>query len=47
LTQNGNNDRQLAGVKEGPAECVRIDEVAAALQKMNSGALEVKRGIIN
>jgi len=24
----------LAGVKEGPADCIRIDEVAAALKKM-------------
>jgi len=23
-----------AGVKEGPADCIRIDEVAAALKKM-------------
>jgi len=26
--------RILAGVKEGPADCIRIDEVAAALKKM-------------
>ena len=25
--------RILAGVKEGPADCIRIDEVAAALKK--------------
>jgi len=24
----------VAGVKEGPADCIRIDEVAAALKKM-------------
>jgi len=23
----------LAGIKEGPADCIRIDEVAAALKK--------------
>ena len=26
--------RILAGVKEEPADCIRIDEVAAALKKM-------------
>ena len=26
--------RISAGVKEGPADCIRIDEVAAALKKM-------------
>jgi len=26
--------RILAGVKEGPADCIRIHEVAAALKKM-------------
>jgi len=28
------NHRISAGVKEGPADCVSIDEVAAALKKM-------------
>jgi len=27
------DDRILAGVKEGPSDCIRIDEVAAALKK--------------
>jgi len=26
--------RILAGVKQGPTDCIRIDEVAAALKKM-------------
>jgi len=31
---NEENHRILAGVKEGPADCITIDEVAAALKKM-------------
>ena len=27
----------LAGVKEGPADCISIDEVATALKKMQGG----------
>jgi len=30
--ENELNHRILAGVKEGPADCIRIDEVAAALK---------------
>jgi len=26
----------LTGVKEGPADCIRIDEVVAALKKMKT-----------
>jgi len=28
------NEIISAGIKEGPADCIRIDEVAAALKKM-------------
>jgi len=36
LMNEGNelDHRISAGVKEGPADCIRIDEVAAALKKM-------------
>jgi len=32
--ENEWDHRISAGVKEGPADCIRIDEVAAALKKM-------------
>jgi len=32
--ENQWDHRISAGVKEGPADCIRIDEVAAALKKM-------------
>jgi len=32
--ENKWDPRILAGVKEGPADCIRIDEVAAGLKKM-------------
>jgi len=32
--ENEWNHRISAGVKEGPADCIRIDEVVAALKKM-------------
>jgi len=32
--ENEWDHRTSAGVKEGPADCIRIDEVAAALKKM-------------
>ena len=32
--ENELDHRILAGVKEGPADCIRIDNVAAALKKM-------------
>jgi len=32
--ENGWDHRISAGVKEAPADCIRIDEVAAALNKM-------------
>jgi len=32
--ENELNHRISATVKEGPADCIRIDEVAAALKKM-------------
>jgi len=32
--ENEWDHRILAGVNEGPADCIRIDEVAAALKKM-------------
>jgi len=31
--ENEWDNRILAGVKEGPADCIRINEVAAALKK--------------
>jgi len=31
--ENGSDHRISAGVKEGPADCIRINEVAAALKK--------------
>jgi len=37
MTNNEENEwdhRILAGINEGPAQCIRIDEVAAALKKM-------------
>jgi len=33
-----------AGVKEGPADCIRIDEVAAALTKMKDIKLQACQG---
>jgi len=33
------DDRILAGVKEGPADCIRIDEVAAALKRQSHGLI--------
>jgi len=32
--ENEWDHRMSAGVKEGPADCIRIDEVAVALKKM-------------
>ena len=32
--ENEWDHRILAGINEGPAQCIRIDEVAAALKKM-------------
>jgi len=32
--ENERDHRISAGIKEGPADCIRIDEVAAALKKM-------------
>jgi len=32
--ENQLDHRILAGIKEGPADCIRINEVAAALKKM-------------
>jgi len=32
--ENEWDHRILTGVKEGPADCIRIEEVAAALKKM-------------
>jgi len=32
--ENERDHRISVGVKEGPADCIRIDEVAAALKKM-------------
>jgi len=37
--ENEWDHRILPGVKEGPADCIRIDEVAAALKKMKSPRL--------
>jgi len=34
--ENELDHRILAGVKEGPADCIRIDEVAAALKQMKT-----------
>jgi len=33
-----------AGVKEGPADCIRIDEIAAALKKMKGNKPQVCQG---
>jgi len=36
MNQESEWDRSIsAGVKEGPADCITISEVAAALKKMN------------
>jgi len=45
---NGENEwhrRISAGVKEGPADCIRIDEVAAALKKMKNTRPQVCQGL--
>jgi len=41
--ENEWDHRILAGVKEGPADCIRIDEVAATLKKMETFVWAVSR----
>jgi len=36
--------RISTGVKEGPADCIRIDEVAAALKKMKRHNAQASQG---
>jgi len=38
--------RISAGVKEGPADCIRIDEVAAAFKKMKRHKDPVLSGLV-
>jgi len=41
--ENEWDNRISAGVKEGPADCIRIDEVAAASKKMKRQSPELVR----
>ena len=41
--ENEWDHRISAGVKEGPADCIRIDEVAATLKKMKRQSLRLLR----
>jgi len=36
------DQRILAGVKEGPTDCIRIDEVAAALKKIKKKYIKLQ-----
>jgi len=45
--ENDWDHRISAGVKEGPADCIRIDEVAAALQKMKRHKAPGLSGIVS
>jgi len=41
--ENEWDHRLSTGVKEGPADCIRIDEVAAALRKMERHSPRIVR----
>jgi len=42
--ENEWDHRISAGIKEGPANCIRIDEVAAAMKKMKQHNAQVCQG---
>ena len=44
--ENEWDHRILAGVKEGPANCIKIDEVAAALKKMTQHKASGLSGLV-
>jgi len=44
--ENEWDHRISSGVKEGPADCIRIDEVIAALKKMRSHKASGLSGLV-